>query len=265
MVPTFADARPDEAAAIVARALGAVGGGVGTTGDGAAAGAWLEPDDVHALLACYGVPLAPQRIARTPTGVARAAAELGGGPVALKAIAPGLLHKSDVGGVALGVPSPAAARRAAQAMRERVAAAGHALEGWLVQAMAPPGQELLVGATADPLFGPVVACGAGGRAVELLHDVAVRLTPVTDRDAREMVDSLSIAPLLRGARGEPPVDLPALEQVVLRIGALVDAHPEIVELDCNPVVAHPGGAVVVDARVRVAPAAPAAPAPALRR
>jgi acyl-CoA synthetase (NDP forming) len=118
------------------------------------------------------VPLAEQRIERSPTGVARAAAELGPGPVALKAIAPGLLHKSDVGGVALGLASPAAARRAAQEMRERVAAAGHALEAWVVQAMAPPGQELLVGATSDPLFGPVVAVGAGGRAVELLHDVA---------------------------------------------------------------------------------------------
>ena len=94
--------------------------------------------------------------------------------------------------------------------------------------------------------------------------MAVRLTPVTDRDARAMVDALSIAPLLRGARGEPAVDLPALEQVVLRIGALVDAHSEIVELDCNPVIAHPGGAIVVDARVRVTPARPAAPAPALR-
>src|SRR6185312_16894037 len=162
-----------------------------------------------------GVPLAPQRIVASVAGVARAAAELAPGAVALKAIAPGLLHKSDVGGVALGLASPAAARRAAQAMRERLAAAGHSLEGWIVQAMAPPGQELLVGATSDPLFGPVVACGAGGRAVELLHDVAVRLTPVTDLDAHEMVDALSIAPLLRGARGEPPVDLPALEQVVL--------------------------------------------------
>jgi len=258
-VPHFADARPDEAAAIVARALGAAG--VDRTGT------WLEPAAVQALLHCYGVPLAPQQIVTSAAAVARAASELGiggGRSVALKAIAPGLLHKSDVGGVALGLASPAAARRAAQELRERVAAAGHELEGWLVQQMAPPGQELLVGATSDPLFGPVVACGAGGRAVELLHDVAVRLTPVTDRDAREMAGSLSIAPLLRGARGEPAVDLPALEQVVLRIGALVDAHPEIAELDCNPVIAHPGGAVVVDARVRVAPVAPAAPVPALR-
>ncbi|MFL5818336.1 MAG: GNAT family N-acetyltransferase [Conexibacter sp.] len=255
-VPAFSDVRPDEAAATIAEALGADGS--------AAAGTWLEPHDVHALLSCYGVPLAPQQIVRSPTAVARAAAELGPGSVALKAIAPGLLHKSDAGGVALGLGSPAAARRAAQEMRERVAAAGHTLEGYVVQTMAPVGQELLVGATADPLFGQVVACGAGGRAVELVHDVAVRLTPVTDRDARAMVDSLSIAPLLRGARGDPPVDLPALEQVVLRIGALVDAHPEVAELDCNPVIAHPDGAVVVDARVRVTPIAPAAPAPALR-
>jgi len=258
-VPAFADVRPDEAAATIARALGARGA--------SDAGCWLEPRDVVALLRCYGVPLAAQRIERTPTGVARAAAELaadGASAVALKAVAPGLLHKSDVGGVALGLASPAAARRAAQQMRERVATAGHALEAYVVQAMAPPGQELLVGATADPLFGPVVAVGAGGRAVELLHDVSVRLTPVTDRDAREMVDALSIAPLLRGARGEPPVDLPALEQVVLRIGALVDAHPEIAELDCNPVIAHPRDAVVVDARVRVVPVAPPAPVPALR-
>ncbi|MBS1868816.1 MAG: GNAT family N-acetyltransferase [Actinobacteria bacterium] len=256
-VPAFADLRPDEAAATIARALGARGAADGD------AGCWLSAEDVHTLLRCYGVPLAEQRIARSPTGVAHAAAELGG-PVALKAIAPGLLHKSDVGGVALALATPAAARRAAQEMRERLAAAGHALAGYVVQAMAPPGPELLVGSTSDPLFGPVLAVGAGGRAVELLHDVAVRLTPVTDRDAREMVASLSIAPLLRGARGEPPVDLPALEQVVLRIGALVDAHPEVAELDCNPVIAHPGGAVVVDARVRVRPVAPAAPAPALR-
>jgi acetyl coenzyme A synthetase (ADP forming)-like protein len=257
-VPMFAQARPDEAAATIARALGASDG---------AAGCWLAPSDVAALLRCYGVPLARQRIESTPTGVARATSELlagGASAVALKAIAPGLLHKSDVGGVAVGLGSPAAARRAARQMRERVATAGHALEAFVVQAMAPPGQELLVGATSDPLFGPVVACGAGGRAVELMHDVSVRLTPVTDRDARAMVDSLAIAPLLRGARGEPPVDLPALEQVVLRIGALVDAHPEIAELDCNPVIAHPGGAVVVDARVRVVPVAPPTPAPALR-
>ena len=251
-VPAFPGARRDEAAAIIARTLAHGGSG------------WLDPQDVHALLACYELPLPAQRIVRSASAAAVAAAELGG-PVALKAIAPELLHKSDAGGVALGLKSPAAVRRAAREMRTRVAAAGHALEGFLVQQMAPSGIELLVGATTDPLFGPVVACGAGGRTVELLHDVALRLTPVTDRDASEMVRSLATFPLLQGYRGEPGVDLAAIEDVVSRVGALVEAHPEVVELDCNPLIVTPEGAVVADARVRVAPSAPPTPLPALRR
>jgi acetyl coenzyme A synthetase (ADP forming)-like protein len=250
-LPSFADERSDEAAAILAQALAR-----GTT--------WLDPHDVHGLLACHGLPLTPQRIARTPTAAARAAAQLGG-PVALKAIVPGLLHKSDVGAVAIGLTSPTAVRRAAQEMRTTLTDNGHAPEGFLVQAMAPPGVELLVGATLDPLFGPVVACGAGGQTVELLHDVAVRLAPLTDRDAHEMLRELKTFPLLEGYRGKPPADLAALEDVVLRVGTLVDAHPEIVELDCNPVIAGPASAIVVDARVRIAPTAPPAPDPALRR
>jgi acyl-CoA synthetase (NDP forming) len=168
--------------------------------------------------------------------------------------------------VALGLSGPTAVRRAAQEMRALFATTAQApLRGWLVQAMAPTGIELLVGSTTDPLFGPVVACGLGGRAVELLRDVAVRLTPVTDRGAHNMLRELGAYPLLEGYRGSPAVDVAALEEVVLRIGALVEAHPEIVELDCNPVVVYPGGAVVVDARVRVAPTAPPSPTPALRR
>lgn len=258
-VPTFEDARPDEAAAIVAGALADQRDFDATPEHGG----WLTPDAVHALLDCYGIPLAQQRIARTPTAAARAAAELEG-PLALKAIAPGLLHKSDGGGVVLGLSGPSAVRRAAQAMRVQLTAAGFPPEGFLVQAMAPAGVELLVGATADPLFGPVIACGAGGRAVELLRDVAVRLAPLTDRDADEMLHQLRTFPLLAGYRGEPPVDVGALHAIVLRISALVDAHPEIVELDCNPVIAHPGGAVVVDARIHVAPSAAPKPSPALR-
>jgi acyl-CoA synthetase (NDP forming) len=252
-VPDFPDARTDEASAIVASALAADDDG-----------GWLDPLQTHALLACHGLPLAPQRVVRSATAAARAARELGG-PVALKAIAPGLLHKSDRGGVRLDLAGPTAVKRAAQEMRERFAAEGQPLERWLVQAMAPGGIELLVGSTTDPVFGPVVACGLGGRAVELLRDVAVRLTPVTDRGARNMIRELGTYPLLEGYRGAPVVDVAALEQVVLRISALVEAHPEVVELDCNPVVVHADGAVVVDARIRVAPVAPPAPTPALRR
>jgi acetyl coenzyme A synthetase (ADP forming)-like protein len=253
-LPAFPDSRPHEAAALIARALARAE---------SADGSWLEPSEVHALLAAHGIPLAPQRVVETAAAAGRAAKALGA-PIALKAIAPGLLHKSDVGGVALGLRTPTAVRRAAHAMRKRLDERAIELDGFLVQAMAPEGVELLVGATGDPLFGPVVACGAGGVNVALTRDVGVRLAPMTDRDATELVRELALSPLLRGHRGAPAVDVAALEDAVLRVGALVDAHAEIAELDCNPVVAHPDGVVVVDARVRVAPAAPSRPTPALR-
>ena len=101
---------------------------------------------------------------------------------------------------------------------------------------------MLVGVVHDPLFGPVVACGAGGVQAELLKDVAVRITPLTDRDAREMIRSLQTFPLLDGFRGAPKADVGALEDVVLRVGALVENHPEIAEMDCNPVIVSRDGA-----------------------
>jgi acyl-CoA synthetase (NDP forming) len=119
------------------------------------------------------------------------------------------------------------------------------------------------GGTSDPLLGPVVACGAGGTAIEVLGDVAVRLAPLTDLEARRMVRSLSTFPLLDGYRGAPRADVAALERVLLRLGALADAHPEVVELDCNPVIVAERGATVVDARVRVAPPPVRTPWPAL--
>jgi acetate---CoA ligase (ADP-forming) len=132
-------------------------------------------------------------------------------------------------------------------------------------ATAAGGVELLVGVVHDALFGPVVACGAGGTAVELLKDVAVRLTPLTDLDAAEMVRSLASFPLLDGYRGAPRADVAALEDLLLRVAALVDAQPEVAELDCNPVKALPDGVVVVDARVRVEAASPHPPLAARRR
>ncbi|HKX17448.1 MAG TPA: acetate--CoA ligase family protein, partial [bacterium] len=125
--------------------------------------------------------------------------------------------------------------------------------GWVVQAMAAPGMEMIVGVVHDPRFGPVVACGAGGTLVEVLRDVAVRLTPLTERDAREMVADLKIAPALAGVRGRPASDVEALVDVLLRIGAMVEDLPQIAELDCNPVIVHARGATIVDVRVRVEP------------
>ncbi|MGB0091152.1 MAG: acetate--CoA ligase family protein, partial [Solirubrobacteraceae bacterium] len=173
-------------------------------------------------------------------------------------------HKSDAGGVLLNLPGAGEVRDGAGQIEAAVTRAGHALEGLVVQPMASPGVELIVGVVNDPSFGPVLACGAGGTAAELIKDVAVRLTPVTDVDAREMLRSLQTFPLLDGYRGAPRTDLAAIEDVLLRVGAMVEAHPAIVELDCNPLIAGPDRAVIVDARMRVEAPPPPAPVASLR-
>ncbi len=250
---------PPYLTAIDADAVGALLAGALARGGG-----WLEPEEVEAALAAYGIPLVESRQVATPAEAGRAAAELGG-PVAVKGVAAGLVHKSDAGGVVLGVVGKAAAARAARRIAAAVRAAGHEPEGFLVQRMAPDGAELLVGIVGDPDFGPVIACGAGGRNVELLGDVAVRLAPLGRRDASELLHSLRTFPLLDGYRGLPRADVAAVEDVLLRVSALAAAHPEIAELDCNPLQAGPGGAVVLDARIRIAPPRPSRPFPALDR
>jgi acyl-CoA synthetase (NDP forming) len=125
--------------------------------------------------------------------------------------------------------------------------------------MAPAGVEMLVGVVHDPSFGPVLACAAGGTAAELLHDLSVRITPVNRDDVRSMVSSLKTYPLLDGYRGRPRADVAALEEVLLRVGAMVEAHPDMAELDLNPVIVHARGAVVVDARLRLQVAPPIKP------
>jgi acyl-CoA synthetase (NDP forming) len=246
---SFDGLRSDEAAATIATAL--------TRGTG-----WLEPAEVATLLSCYGFATPESVVADTPEAAGQAA-ELLGGPVAIKAVAPSLVHKTDAGGVALGLAGSKAVAAAACDMRESAAAAGHTVESYLIQRMAPIGVEMLVGVVQDPLFGPVVACGGGGTTAELIGDVAVRLSPVTDRDAHDMVRSLRTYPLLRGYRGAMPVDVDALEEVVLRLAAMVDEHAEITEVDMNPVIVSVAGALVVDARVRVEVAPPRRPWPSV--
>jgi acyl-CoA synthetase (NDP forming) len=240
-VPSF-EVREDEAAAIIAEAL--------SRGDG-----WLAPDEVRTVLECYGVPTARQALAESPEDAARVADEIGGA-VALKAIGP--VHKSEVGAVELGVV-PAAVASAAAEMRDRVLGAGERVDGFLVQQMVAPGVEMLVGAVTDPLFGPVIAVGAGGLTVELTRDIAVRVAPLTDLDADEMVRSLATFPLLDGFRGAPRTDVGALIDVVLRLSAIASDHDAITEMDANPVIVHPDGAVVVDARISVRRLEPATP------
>lgn len=253
---------PDEPPRLDAIDVDAVKGvlaGALMRGDG-----WLEPEEVDAVLGAYGIPLVESRRVASAAEAGRVAAELGG-PVVIKAIAEGLVHKSDAGGVIVGIRGATAAARAARRIAAAVRAAGHTPQGFLVQRMAPTGAELLVGIVGDPDFGPIVACGAGGRAVELLGDAGVRLAPLGRRDASELLRSLRTFPLLDGYRGQPRADLAAVEDVLLRVSALGAAHPEIAELDCNPLLAGPEGAVVLDARIRVAAPPPPRPFPALDR
>jgi acetyl coenzyme A synthetase (ADP forming)-like protein len=238
----FEDIRADEAAAIVAAAL--------VRGEG-----WLMPDEVAQLLSCYGLPLIEQRIV-SDAEAAGAAAEQIGGEVALKAIAPDVLHKTEAGAVRLHLTGPDAVRAAANEMHELLISRGHAPSGFVVQRMAQRGVEMLVGVVHDPQFGPVVACGAGGIQVELLRDVSVRITPLSKEDAGDMVRELKTYPLLTGFRGSAARDIAALEQGLLRVSAMVEDIPQIAELDCNPFVVHETGATILDARIRVATVAP---------
>ena len=234
--------RGDEVAATIAEALG----------EGRE---WLTAPECERVLGCYGIATPEARIAADPEAAGAAAAELGG-PVALKAHGAGILHKSELGAVAVGLAGGDEVEGAARAMVDSLAARDLRPECFLVQRLVEGGAELLVGVAADPVFGPVVACGAGGTAVELLGDVALRVCPLTGADAAAMIRSLATFPLLTGFRGSPPADLPALEDLVLRVGALADSHHEIVELDLNPVLATPDGAIAADARIRIAPPPP---------
>jgi len=225
-------------------------------------GRWLDEEEVYALLDCWGVPLVEQLAARGPVSAGRAAAELGG-PVVLKASGAGILHKTELGAVELGLVGEQDVVRAARRMARRLRARGVRPDRFAVQRQVQEGVEMLAGITSDPLLGPLVACGAGGTAVEVLGDVAVRLAPLTDLDARRMIRSLSTFPLLDGYRGAPRADVPAVEELLLRLGALAEAHPEVAELDCNPVVVRERGATVLDAGVRVEPPRPGPVWPAL--
>jgi len=250
-VPSLPGIRQEEAAAVLADAL-------------ASGSRWLTIEESARLLDCYGLPMAAWRVARSAQQAGQLAAQFGG-PVALKAVAPGLLHKTEAGAVRLGLRGRTAVTRAAADLRQALEAAGQPAEGFLVQQMARGVAELLVGVVHDPTFGPVVAVGAGGTSAELLGDVTVRLAPLTDRDAADALRELKTFPLLDGWRGAPKADQAALQDLLLRVGMLADNHPEIAELDCNPVIAGPDGAKIVDVRVRVELPPPSLPLSARRR
>ncbi len=215
-------------------------------------GGWLTPDEAQELVVAAGISVPSSVLAHT-ADEAVAAAEALGGTVVLKAVGPQILHKTEVGGVCVGLMGAQAVRDAWDDMTGRLGTTdcGGMMAGGLVQAMIGSGVEMLVGVTDDPIFGQVMVCASGGILAELVNDADFRLHPLTGRDADEMIASLRGARLLEGHRGSAPADVAALREAILRTSALVSVCPEIEELDINPLRVMTRGAHALDVRVRV--------------
>lgn len=214
----------------------------------------LSEVEAKAMLAEHGLPVTDTRLAASVDEAVAIANELGY-PVALKVVADEITHKTDVGGVELGIADADELRAAAARIHNAAAAAapGVSPEGLSVQPMAAPGTEVILGITQDQQFGPVLMFGLGGVFVEVLKDVAFRVVPLEPRDAHEMIREIQGFAVLEGFRGSAPADLAALEQMLLQLSAFAEAHPEVAELDMNPVFARADGAVAVDARISLTP------------
>lgn len=211
--------------------------------------------EAREVMEAYGMRLPQSKLAQSPDEAAKIAAEIGY-PVVMKISSPDILHKSDIGGVRVGLADSTSVRDTYELIeyRARKYSPDARIWGILVQEMVRKGREILVGVTRDPQFGPLVAVGMGGIYVEVLKDVALRLAPISKQEVSDQIRSIRTFPLLRGVRGEPPADIAAIEEVVLRVSQLVIDFPEIVEMDINPLVVHNQGegAIVVDARIILA-------------
>ncbi len=244
MVPEFDNIDPDAARTICQSALARQGSG------------WLSAEDVRGVLAALALPLTGGGFCRTVDEAVRMASRLGF-PVAVKLASRQIVHKTDVGGVRLNLQDEKTVRQAFAEIQNQLDRDGKldAMDGVLVQPMIAGGVELVIGVTQDPSFGPLIGFGLGGIHVEILKDVCFRITPITDRDAKEMIRSIKGYRLLQGYRGHPSADIEAIEDVLLRVSRLVEEIPEITELDLNPVMALPPGqsCLIVDARICLKP------------
>ena len=209
---------------------------------------WLDTHEAKALIASHGIPIAPSLSVTTPREAGEAAEELGGA-VALKIRSRTILHKTDVGGVVLDLRGRDAVRAAAQAMADHI----DGIDGFTVETMVqrPGAFELILGASVDPTFGPVILFGQGGVGVEAIGDTALALPPLDRELARGLIERTRIFRLLRGFRGRPPVDLDALASTLVAVATLVLDHPAVMELDINPLLADADGVIALDARVRL--------------
>ncbi|MFA5363961.1 MAG: acetate--CoA ligase family protein [Candidatus Bathyarchaeia archaeon] len=206
--------------------------------------------DAKAACKAYGIPVTELRVSKSAQEAAKYSQEIGY-PVVLKIISPDVIHKFDVGGVLLNVSSPEEAKAGYNQIIENVKKhiPNAKIEGILIQEMAPCATEVIIGAVKDPQFGPTVMFGLGGTFVEVMKDVSFRIAPITIEEAKEMISEIKAYPILQGCRGQPPSDLEAIAKILVNTSKLVMAHPEIRELDLNPVIVYDKGAKTVDARI----------------
>ncbi len=218
----------------------------------AVAGRQLPPDKAMQLMADEGLPTPPSALAASAAAAGRIA-RAQGFPTVLKISSPDIVHKSDIGGVRLNLTSAKAVaknyRELMQLVRKGFPKAQ--VDGVLVSKMAPPGQEVIVGMNRDAQFGPIILFGLGGVLVEVFRDVSLRLPPLTAEDALDMIREIKGYRVLAGYRGREAVDEQALVGCLMKVSEIAHKHPEIVEIDLNPVLAYPDGIMVVDARVIV--------------
>jgi len=209
----------------------------------------LEPE-AKTICSKYGIPVTKFRVTKNIEEATQFAEETGY-PVVLKIVSPDVIHKFDVGGVILNIKSSKEVRDAYNRIFVNVKKykPDAKIVGVLVQEMAPPSTEVIVGATKDPQFGPALMFGFGGIFVEVLKDVAFRIAPITRSEAQEMITEVKAYPILRGYRGQPPADINAIVEILLNTSKLVMDHPEIKELDLNPIMVYKKGAITVDARI----------------
>ncbi|WXG40955.1 MAG: acetate--CoA ligase family protein [Candidatus Freyarchaeum deiterrae] len=209
----------------------------------------LEPEAKDVIKA-YGIPVTKHKVSKTPEEAAKFAQEIGY-PVVMKIVSRDVVHKSDSGGVKINIKNAEEAKKAYQEIQQNVrkAVPNYKFEGIIIEEFAPEGREVIVGMTKDPQFGPALAFGLGGIFVEVLKDVSFRVAPITKYDAEEMIQEIKGYPILKGVRGQKPVDFEAIINILLNVSKLVMDHPEINEMDLNPVITYPDGAKTVDARI----------------
>ncbi len=209
---------------------------------------WLLEPEAKDLCKSYGLPVGKWAVATSSTQAKELSAALGF-PVAAKIVSSDVIHKSDVGGVLLNLKDGGEVEVAFQRIKAICDSGGYRFEGVLVERMATPGIETIIGGKRDPQFGPVILFGLGGIFVEIFKDVSFRVAPLDRVDALEMISELKALPLLKGARGRKPADLEALVDALLRVSDMMVKEEAIKELDLNPTIAYEKGCLVLDARV----------------